>query len=373
MSESKPSRETSAQATTRVDAAHHAASEISRASEPSMELLTAIAGHGSDHSEDPSRGQAVELAQLLQEKQRLLDERESELNARSAMLENQLRHARLSPSHTDGNLEFDDDTQAPPSPMEFGIDLAESLETEDKHEPEDAEVNQDSVEVILDESHFEPVEDDEEDQEILPEETVATGPANEHSEVKDAESEEAEVFFQQQELKRQREELLSRKSDLDERQAHVEQMYDQMTQLHREALELQVSTESIWSELMQEFPSEELSARLAETRSRLADHYRLTNEALADRKDELHAMREELTTQESRLRQQRRELQMWADRRYDEIETRTAQLIRRERELDRLESEFDRQAIQWQQQRESYRQEIERLSWELRGDTTPTT
>ena len=363
MGESKPSHETPAQATTRVDAAHHAASEISRACEPSMEVLAAIAGHGSEHSEDQVQGQAVELAQLLQQKQRLLDERESELNARSAMLESQLRQARLSPPSVDGNSESDDDGEASPSPIEFGIDLTENLKAEDRHESDSVEASNDSVEVMLDESHFEPVEDDNEDDEVSTEEPIVNASSRQ-----DADAAEAELFIQ-----RQREELLSRKTELDERQAHVEQMYDQMTQVHREALELQVSTESIWSELMQEFPSEELSARLAETRSRLADHYRLTNEALADRKDELHAMREELATQESRLRQQRRELQMWADRRYDEIETRTAQLIRRERELDRLESEFDRQAIQWQQQRESYRQEIERLSWELRSETTATT
>ena len=64
---------------------------------------------------------------------------------------------------------------------------------------------------------------------------------------------------------------------------------------------------------------------------------------------------------------------MWADRRYDEIETRTAHLIRRERELDQMEAEFARQSLQWQQQREDYRQEIERLSWELRSGSAVAT
>jgi hypothetical protein len=69
----------------------------------------------------------------------------------------------------------------------------------------------------------------------------------------------------------------------------------------------------------------------------------------------------ELNTQEQQLRQQRREIQMWADRRYDEIEARLAKLILRERELDQLEGEYQRQTLVWQQQREAYREEIERL------------
>ena len=66
----------------------------------------------------------------------------------------------------------------------------------------------------------------------------------------------------------------------------------------------------------------------------------------------LQELRNELNLQDQRLRQQRRDIQMWADRRYDEIESRVAKIIVRERELDQLESEFQRQSLQWQQQRE---------------------
>ena len=171
--------------------------------------------------------------------------------------------------------------------------------------------------------------------------------------------------LERQQFENQRQVLLERKKKLDTRQERVERMHEQMTSLHREALELQISTEQVWSELMENFPSQELAKRLSITRNKLADHFRIASETLAHRTDEMHRLRQELNEQESKLRQQRRELQLWADRRYDEIETRTAQLICRERELDRLESEFDRQALQWQQQRQSYRQEIERLTGNL--------
>ncbi len=146
-------------------------------------------------------------------------------------------------------------------------------------------------------------------------------------------------------------------------------MHDEVTQLHREALELRLASEHIWSDLMDEFPSEQLSQAMAELRNRLADHYRLANDALARRKDDLQELRNELSLQEQRIRQQRRDIQMWADRRYDEIESRMAKIVVRERELDQLESDFQRQSLQWQQQREAYRQEIEQLSWQLHERT----
>ena len=62
---------------------------------PSGEVLSAIAGTDVDASARQLRGQAMELSAYLQEKQSLLDRRESEMNARLAVLENETRIARL--------------------------------------------------------------------------------------------------------------------------------------------------------------------------------------------------------------------------------------------------------------------------------------
>ena len=369
-----------------------------------MELLAAIAGHDPAQAGQQSRGQAIELATLLQEKQRLLDQRESELNARSALLENDLRNSRLKPrphAEDQTHASAPEPNEVEPGPMEYGIDLADeathdpSVEnppaiapspdqlagsaseavqfrsTQDRWRSDFDEIVQiDSTSDTSSTSDHFADHDDQQVEPTIPIPSVDTAAEAIHeSSIQQAESSD-EMRIQQRELDEQRTALLKRKAQLDARSAHVDQLYDQVTTLHREALELQLSTESIWSDLNADYAADDLSTQLAETRSRLADHYRLTNETLAQRKDELHELREELNSQESRLRQQRRELQMWADRRYDEIESRTAQLIRRERELDRMEAEFDRQSIQWQQQREDYRQEIERLSWELRSTST---
>ncbi len=445
MSESSPSNEqnTRVDAKTRVDSAHTTpGSDIPLSPDPPLELLRAIAGQDEKQAEFQLRGQALELAGILQEKQRMLDERESDLNAKTAQIENELRHTRLArhqktpldagidltaneaEAESDAaSLEVVKDLQRETvkrwrdmlklaehasTPLEQPADDAPAIESvpETETAPADAIEARPTVEVV---EHDEPLftavvppreevvdptpEPEQSPAKMVDVETVATvvGPQAEletvvvslqtptdnapQPDVKPqphilrmpAAEDVSESKTNKQEWEQQRQALLQRKDKLDSRQQHVERMHEQVTSLHREALELQLSTEQLWSELMESFPSEELARRLSHTRNRLAEHFRLTSENLASRTDELHQLRQDLSEQENKLRQKRREIQMWADRRYDEIEMRTAELICRERELDRLEMEFDRQSIQWQQQRQAYRQEIDRLSGQLQG------
>ena len=74
---------------TRVDTAH-APDLFSEPNAPSLELLQAIAGQDSEQSALQLRRQALELTTLLRNRHRALDQRESELNARTALLENEL-------------------------------------------------------------------------------------------------------------------------------------------------------------------------------------------------------------------------------------------------------------------------------------------
>ena len=69
-----------------------------------------------------------------------------------------------------------------------------------------------------------------------------------------------ELNEQFEHLERQRQLLRQREEKLDRRQRHVDQMHDEITQLHREALELRLASEQVWTDLMEEFPSEELVA-----------------------------------------------------------------------------------------------------------------
>ncbi len=318
-----------AEAQTRVDSAHAPENPVSN-SLPSRELLEAIAGQDSEQAALQLRRQALELAGLLREKQRNLDQRESELNARTALLENEIRSNRLKQQTAKGPVEtpgielrrptLTEALQAPSEEEPFFEEEVPSTEVGGSGETGPAKVDAESV--ILGRSPR-----------VRP--TLDDGPVAE---------------LRQQEAK------------LEARQQQLEHLQEQITQMHREALELRLATEELWGELVHACSSDELTERLNELRSRLAEHYRLANESLAQRTDELHRMRQELNEQQQRLRCQRRELQLWVDRRYDEIEARTSRLIQRERELDRLEAEFERQSMQWQRQREAYRQEIEQLT-----------
>jgi hypothetical protein len=312
-----------AESTTRVDAPHSSSGSYDTHVAPlPLDLLQAIAGHDTQTVGSQLREQALELAGILRDKQRMLEQRESELNARSALLENELRAARLKQLRPDR------------SPMESTAAVGRG----DAVDSSDAAARRP-----------EPEREWSEDRGMH-----ADAGGNEQDQ-----SEQFELLEQQRRLLRQREDRLER------RQRRVEAMHDEVTVLHREAMELRLASEQVWLDLKEEFPGEVLTQSMAETRARIADHYRMAHDALAQRKDELREWRDELNLQEQRLRQQRREIQMWADRRYDEIESRLAKLTVRERELDELESQLQRQSFQWQQQREAYRQQIEQLSRQL--------
>lgn len=400
--------------TTRVDAAHGSPLDEEQAAHaPPLDLLQAIAGNDSALAPQQLRGQALELAAILKEKQRLLEQRESELNARTALLENELRNVRLKHSHR-RTSEWGEPPQAAPalpvSPLApQPMTPAESVSTDNpdeehalftpspsklaearsrwreapNQEPTGGTTDPDGQRLGSDRT--EPpnhgvqsavdwgrklIETDLSDEA----ERAAAASGHPTREIPDPhsssetspEARQSDLDRQYEHLEQQRQQLRQRESRIDQRKRALDQMQDEVLQLHREALELRFSTEQVWADLMEEFPAERLTQSLAEARARLADHYRLANDALSRRKDELHDLRAELSSQEQRLRQQRREIQMWADRRYDEVEARLAKLIVRERELDELEGEYQRQAIIWQQQRESYREEIERLTWQLR-------
>ena len=80
---------------TRIDPAHELNKPGTRGAESSPELLRSVAGMNDESSARQLRGQALELIAHLQNKHRLLERRESELNAKLAMLDNEARATRL--------------------------------------------------------------------------------------------------------------------------------------------------------------------------------------------------------------------------------------------------------------------------------------
>ncbi len=345
----------------RFDAAHrYEAVEAPDAMEgdgPSWEDLQAIAGYDAQAASQQLRMQALELASILREKQRALEDREAVLNARTAKLENDLRVQRLRGAfgETETGLEIPGGKGAAlplgepaRSVVDAGLDLSRS-----SAELHDARTGP----VVARPAPGEPPTVSVEIEQLLDEDFDQAARAAALG---------LDFQAEWEALEKDRMELQQRELAVIRRQRDVERLHDESTDLHREALELRLATEQLWEELVDHVPRVDLTRTLAELRARLADHYRMASDSLVHRREELQSIRQELQSQEQRIRQQYREIQIWADRRYDELEARTAELACRERELERREAALQQQALCWQQQGDDYRREIERLTWQLR-------
>jgi hypothetical protein len=298
--------------TTRVDSAHpvDTSGSLPKADAPDPDLLTAVAGQNARVSAKQLKGQTLELASFLQKKQELLDRRESELNARLAILESESRASRLrfdQSRSTDGSQ--DDDLLTDGRSPDYDSLAGASQERVSGGAVDPAAVDQAA--------------------------------------------------------------LAEKINHLSQREEQLQRLHDQIVELHREALELRIATEQTWAELSLSVSEQRLAATLKKHRTRLIDHYKLVSDELARRRDDLHRLRDQLAEHESDLRRQRLEVQLWVDRQRNEVEARRAETSLRESELARRQAEFQRDSVQWQKQREDYRREIDSLSRRLRQCSMP--
>ena len=164
----------------------------------------------------------------------------------------------------------------------------------------------------------------------------------------------------------QHQELLQRRGEeLSKRQAALDQMQANVTRTHREALELRLATEQLWSQLGEKISPQELADTLGQLRAKLNEHYETAADGLSKRRDELQTMAIRLDEQQSRLGEDRAELQSWFDRRNEEIEFQAARLVAREQELESHAAQNSLLRKQWEEQRHEYEDEIRRLRSQL--------
>ena len=180
-----------------------------------------------------------------------------------------------------------------------------------------------------------------------------------------------ERFNQQKSIERaeqkQRKEILDQRSDeLSKRKAALIQMQADIANTHREALEVRLATEQLWSQLGENIAPEELAATLGELRSKLSEHYRAAEGALAAQRNELQEMAARLDEQQIRIRDDRIQQQQWAERRHQEIEFQAARLVAREQQLESQQSQNAQAHERWEQQRHEYEDEIRRLQAAIR-------
>jgi DNA repair exonuclease SbcCD ATPase subunit len=324
----------------------------------------------------------MELSAYLQDKQELLDRRESEMNARLAVLENESRIARLRnelrlKGITDqSNIDVDDSTEnsidnSDDGPLDYGI----ALDTYAFSMPDptsDDETESDEIEFVplSNRDEYKPHRTVSDAERRLRAEFAANTRAKRKLAAKriktSRKAPEPDHEKTTEQLDAMRQALQDHKAALDNRERHLEALHDQITELHRESLELRVATEQVWTDFRGHMPDEALAKSLANHREKLVDHYKLANDELCRRRQILHELQQQIGHQEEQLRSERLDLQMWVDRQRNDVEAKSATMTAREYEFERREAELQRQSITWQKQREDYRHEIEQLSRRLR-------
>jgi len=186
----------------------------------------------------------------------------------------------------------------------------------------------------------------------------------------DAEARQQEFADQRRKWTAQRNEveaqLKRRREALDRRAGSLQALHDAVVQRQRDSLEMRLSVEQIWSQLAGKAPPAELTQRLGQIRTRLAQHRRDELAESDRRKAELLETAADLGRRQAQLREQSNELRQWVAQRHEHLEEQAARLVAREQELDQQEQAFRRDREQWAAERVGLQQHLRRLQGELR-------
>ena len=171
------------------------------------------------------------------------------------------------------------------------------------------------------------------------------------------------------EIEQKRREVQQRSEQADQAHAALEQFRAELGRMHRETLEIRLATEELWAELSGSAPPAALTRSLGRIRSRLADHYRMANLELHQKKEELQQLRGQLSQQYEKLVRQKRNFDAWALQCREEVEQQAARLLARGEDLDRREADMGEYARRAQAEKLELQQEIRRLRAKLTGTT----
>ena len=363
-------------ANTRVDAPHETGQLDPSAADESVprgEIMP------DDALSDQIHLQANQLAVHLRNRQRELDHRESELNARIARLEADERSARLCIDQRETDLAAreavltDREQKLHEQKLETERRLARLAAADaalQRHPPE------------LDAAKFKELQDA---AESLALRRQQLDEAEKHLAESQAES---NAMFEQ--LAADRRELLDRTAAaaaqtaadrkemtaelaenrraverraefVDERWATLREFQAELERVHRETLELRLATEELWTRLSSTAPSATLMQSLNQIRAQLADHYTQANAALAQQRQELESLRSQVAGQLENLVERKRQFDLWAASSQENCRRQTDRLIARERELQEQELLLHQQSQRWHAERLRYQLELERL------------
>jgi hypothetical protein len=165
-----------------------------------------------------------------------------------------------------------------------------------------------------------------------------------------------------------RQQRLNARQDWIERQkAGLEQVRSEILGLHRQSLEMRLIAEQLWSQITGRLTPADVTHAVAQLRLKLTEQYKLEEQHLDAKREELVALGERLTAQHAELKQLQAGLRDWTAARQSEIEEQAAALVQRELALDADEEQHRQAQHGWQSDRRRFEQQIRDLTAQLRS------
>ena len=169
------------------------------------------------------------------------------------------------------------------------------------------------------------------------------------------------------EIEGHRQRLNARQDWIQQQKDSLEQLRSEVLSMQRESLEMRLVAEQLWTQITGRLSPAEATHTVAQLRLKLSEQFKLEEDNLQARREELVALGERITAQHAELKQLQSGLREWAAAREAEIEQQAAELVQRELALD-AEQEQHRQAQHaWQADRRRLEQDIRELTAQRRA------
>jgi hypothetical protein len=162
--------------------------------------------------------------------------------------------------------------------------------------------------------------------------------------------------------------LDARQQWIERQKAGLEQVRDEALSLHRQSLEMRLIAEQVWSQITGALGPTQASQAIAQLRLKLAEQYRLEEDQLTARREEMVQLGERIGDQYRELTQLKNGVREWASAREADIEQQAAALVEREITLDAQQQEVVKARQQWDRERRALEQQIRELTSQLRAD-----
>jgi hypothetical protein len=169
------------------------------------------------------------------------------------------------------------------------------------------------------------------------------------------------------ELADRRTRLEARQEWIERQKAGLEQVRDEALKLHRQSLEMRLVAEQVWSQITASRSPADATQSIAAARLQLSEQYRIEEQQLVERREELLELSEKVAQQHRDLVLLRDGVREWGLARQNEIERQAGALAERESVLDAQHEKLRDRENEWNSQRREYDRQIREFTSRLRS------